>query len=79
MDHSDWLEFLKTNDTAHGGDCLTPAECEALVCSHEWPSGVPSTKINLATMWLECAQCGENLMDLNPWVCRSLREPRRVA
>lgn len=27
-DHYEWLDFLATNDTSRGGDCLTPADIE---------------------------------------------------
>lgn len=53
---------------------LSPEQEE---CTHHWPSGVPSTSINLATLYLECAQCGQPLVDLNPWVSSALQEPRQ--
>jgi len=42
---------------------------ENLVCTHEYEGGVPAGKINLATSTVDCAICGEVLVELGGrWV-----------
>jgi hypothetical protein len=41
-------------------------------CAHE------HRRINLSTCHLQCSDCGEALLDLNPWVARTLRKERAV-
>ena len=42
---------------------------ENLVCTHEYEGGNPAGKINLATSTVDCAICGEVLVELGGrWV-----------
>ena len=50
---------------------------EQLVCTHHDANGTPTTSINLATMYLECAICGDVLLDMNPCVSPQFRESRK--
>ncbi len=50
------------------GDYENPDETNELIepppCQHA------NRRINLSTAWLACADCGEQLLDLNPFLAR---------
>jgi len=56
----EYYERLATNDTAHGGDCMTPEECEAdplcTACGH--PRSEHSEEMPYECMNTDMCDCG---------------------
>jgi len=60
------MEFHEINDPAGRPHEEIGAEQEEPVCQHE------HRRINLSTAFLACADCGEQLLDLNPFIARGI-------